>query len=148
MYFESNRGILRFLKEKTYSESNRRKLRFRKKKTYYGNTLWTAGSNMEKWRGSLTKMPRRGINQSGPLDLTWTAKMRDGEGRGKLPAIYRKTGAVAPLPAASGALCYGVLGRNTMNGGHRETEKLTTIRLEWSAASEEAPKRWFVDGDG
>ena len=41
MYFESNRGILRFLEEKTYSESTRQKLCFWNRKTYSGSAPWT-----------------------------------------------------------------------------------------------------------
>ena len=35
-----------------------------------------------------------------------------------------------------------------MNGGHWEDEYFTMIRLEWSAASGEAPKRVDDGGDG
>ena len=44
-YFESNRGNLRFLKEKTYSK----------------NTSWTTSSNIENCRGSLGKLPTEGV---------------------------------------------------------------------------------------
>ena len=49
---ESNSGILRFLKEKTYSESTRKKLRFRNRKTYSVSAPWTAGYITRNCRGS------------------------------------------------------------------------------------------------
>ena len=51
------------------------------------------------------------------------------------------------MNGGSGAHCYIVLGRNTMNGGHRETEKLTARSTAMVAASEKAPTAW-VDGGG
>ena len=62
---------------KTYFESNRRKLRFPKKKTYYRNMLWTAGSILEKGRGSFAKVTgRMGTDQSRSLDQGWVAEIR------------------------------------------------------------------------
>jgi len=54
----------------------------------------------------------------------------------------------APWPAAADILHYIVLGRKTANGRHRKVKKLTANRLERSATSGEAPKRWFVYGGG
>ena len=52
------------------------------------------------------------------------------------------------MNGGSGARCYIVLGRNTMNGGHRETEKLTARSTATVAASEKAPTAWVDDGGG
>ena len=61
MYSECNRGILRFLKEKTYSESTRKKLRFHNRKTYSGSTPWTAGYITRNCRGSFANKPDEGV---------------------------------------------------------------------------------------
>ena len=45
-----------------------------------------------------------------------------------------------------GRLCYGILGRQTVNGWHGKAENLTTMRMEGSAASGEAPKGRVDDG--
>ena len=55
------RGILRFLKEKTYSESTRKKLRFRNRKTYSGSVPWTAGYITRNYRGPFANKLGEGI---------------------------------------------------------------------------------------
>ena len=61
MYFESNREILRFLKEKTYSESTRKKLRFQNRKTYSESAKWTAGYITRNCSGSFANKPGEGV---------------------------------------------------------------------------------------
>ena len=58
---------------------------------------------------------------------------------------YRAHGGA--MNGRSATRCYGVLGRQTANGWHGKAENLTTMRMEGSAASGEAPKG-LVDGGG
>ena len=91
-YFESNRGILRFLKEKTYFGSTRKKLRFRNRKTVlevrHGlrvilrETIWAL----------LQINPTKGYGRS------WTIGLNlEGERESPAGEEYRRGG--APLPA-------------------------------------------------
>ena len=59
-----------------------------------------------------------------------------------MPERWFRGGAMA---SGSGAHEYGVLVHYFTNRGHGEDEWLTEMRLEWSTASGEAPKR-VVDG--
>ena len=61
MYSESNRGILRFLKEKMYSKSTRKKLRFWNRKTYSKSMPWTTGYIMRYYKGSFANKPSDGV---------------------------------------------------------------------------------------
>ena len=81
MYFESSRGSLRFLKEKTYSESTRKKLRFRNRKTYSGSAPWTAGYITRNCRGSFANKLGKGVGtildhwiESGWPKLEWEGR--------------------------------------------------------------------------
>ena len=65
----------------------------------------------------------------------------------KTESMSRRRSYGGAMNGGSGAHCYIVLGRNTMNGGHRETEKLTARSTATVAASEKAPMAW-VDGGG
>ena len=65
---------------------------------------------------------------------------------GDSPVLLLVSGEGA-MAGGVGRLCYGVLGHQTTNGWHGKAENLTTMRMEGSAASGEAPKG-LVDGGG
>ena len=100
MYSESNRGILRFLKEKTYSESTRKKLRFRNRKTYSESAPWTAGYITRNYRGSFANKPGEGVRVilDHWIEFGWPRLERRGRESHRPREENRRDG--APLPAA------------------------------------------------
>ena len=50
---------------KTYFQSNRSKIRFQKKKTKSVTTLWTAGSDLNTYKGPFEKLLDEGVSTTG-----------------------------------------------------------------------------------
>ena len=67
------------------------------------------------------------------------AQIRNGGGRGKLSAIYRKTGTVAPLPTSTGNEAYGPRFKSEKAHGDRSdkgklTEEVFAVGVETETA--------------
>ena len=118
MYFESNRGILCFLKEKTYSESTRKKLCFWNRKTYSRSASWTAGYITRNYRGSFANKPGEGVRAI--LDHWVESGWPRLERRGRESHRSEKKTSAAGSKKLPGALGLGPRGHGLMSREHRE----------------------------